>query len=81
MDRDGDDRRAGFEGDPPQTRLDLAQLAAARAPPLGVDQQHFFPLEDRVGGREGLLVVVAPPHREDPPVRVDVGEHRRPEEL
>ena len=38
VDRDRDDRRAGFERDPADPRFRLAQLAAARAAALGVDR-------------------------------------------
>ena len=73
VDRDRDHRRAGFQRDPADPRLGLAQLAAARAPALGVDQQHLALVEDRVGGLERLLVVVAAAHREDAAVLEDVG--------
>ena len=81
LDRDGHDRRPRFERDPTDPRLDLAQLAAARAAALGVDEQHLPLLEDREGGLDRLLVVVAAAHREDAAVLVDVGEDGRAEHL
>ena len=49
VDRDWDDRRAGFQRDPADARLGLAELAAARAAALGVDEQHLALVEDRAG--------------------------------
>ena len=81
VDRDRDHRGAGFEREPADPRFRLAELARARAAALGVDEQHLPLVEEREGGLERLLVVVAAADREDAAVLVDVGEDGRAEDL
>ncbi len=81
VDRDRDDRRSGLQRDPADPRFRLAQLAAARAPALGVDEQHLALVEDRQAVLNASSSWCAAAHREDATVLVDVGEDRRAEHL
>ena len=66
----------GLERQPADARLGLAEPAGARAPALGVHQHAAAAVEDRVGGDERLLVVVAAAHREHAADAEDVVEDR-----
>ncbi len=81
VDRDRDHRHPGFQGETADARLRVAELAAAGAAALDVDQDQAALAEDRLGGDERLQVAVAAADREDAAVEEDELDHRVLEQL
>src|SRR6185436_4843174 len=81
VDRDWNHRSARLQCYPANPGLNLAQLTGPGTTSLRVHEQHFPPLEDREGGLERFLVMMATTDWEDAAVRVDVGEDGRAEHL